>query len=136
MTHICLIGCGIGLSGSTSLAELLRSQETNLTELDLSRNPINDNCAVILTDSLSNVLDLDKNSGITARGASSILKCVCNTSSINGAIGPNHSLSSFGLGLYLSTELLEATSRALLTMMPFFFLCRRRRMSRPKKRFL
>ena len=53
MTSLSLANNGIGQNGCTSLARLLENQGSNLEKLFLGRNSINDDSAVILTDSLA-----------------------------------------------------------------------------------
>jgi len=93
---------GIGLRGCTSLARLLGNQDSNLTDFHLSANSIDDESAIILADSLAKntklrFLCLEGNNGITTPGWSSILKIVCNSSSINDVMNSNHNLFHLGM---------------------------------------
>lgn len=96
-----LDGNGIGRKGCTSLAKLLKDQESNLSWLWLQNNDIDDECVLILADSLvKNTklarLELGTNNGITAVGWSAILALVCNSSSIGAVTNSNHTLCIVG----------------------------------------
>lgn len=92
----------IGSRGCDSLANLLGRQECNLVFLHLHGNSINNKAADVLAKSLAKNthlrrLDLSKNDGITSEGWSTMLKLVCNTSSIKGILESNHYLDSLGM---------------------------------------
>ena len=85
--------------GCTSLAHLLKNSESNLEYLHLSDNAINDEGVGILTDSLSNNTNLRRlslsdfnKSGNRIRGSGwmSLLKLVCDTSSMTAVVESNH----------------------------------------------
>ena len=64
---------GIGRNGRTSLAKLLEKQESNLSSLALDGNSIDDECDIILADSLAKNtklkrLHLEFNNGIATSG--------------------------------------------------------------------
>ena len=93
---------GIGEEGITSLAPLLMTPKSKLEHLYLSNNLIDDEAIDILVDSLSNntklrELALDGNSRITRSGWLSLLKLVCNTSSMIAVKESNHTLSCLWL---------------------------------------
>jgi len=91
----------IGQRGCTSLAPLLKSLESNLKNLYLRGNPIYD-AVDILVGSLSKntklrELALGENSRITGSGWRSLLKLICNTSSMTAVKESNHTLSCLWL---------------------------------------
>jgi len=93
---------GIGRRECTYLAQLLKSQESSLLSLFLRGNPIDDEAVKILAVSLTKntklrTLALYGNNRITESGWMSILKLVCNTSSITAVKKSNHTLYDLGL---------------------------------------
>ena len=85
-----------------SLAQLLKSPGSNLTHLNLSNNLIDDEGIDILAVSLTNntklqTLDLYGNSKITESGWRSLLKLVCNVSSMTSVKESNHTLHCLGI---------------------------------------
>lgn len=74
----------IGKHGCKSLARLLTSPHSQLKSLILRHNCINDECAVILAESLSNNtslnnVDLDRNDSVSEKGLMAFLKVVSGT---------------------------------------------------------
>ena len=93
---------GIGQRVCVSLAQLLKSPGSNLTHLNLSNNLIDDEGIDILADSLSNntklrTLALYGNSKITESGWQSLLKMICDTSSMVAVKESNHTLNCLGI---------------------------------------
>jgi len=92
-----LRGNNIGIKGCTKIANLLSDPQSNLIEVDLVRNNINDECVKILANALMNnkkliVLCLDRNTNITRSGFDIFENLLCNTSSINATYLSNHTL--------------------------------------------
>jgi len=98
LTSLSLCENGIDQRGCTSLAPLLRSLESpNLKHLYLRGNPIDDEGIEILSVSLFNntklrILDLHGNNNISESGWMTLLKLVCNTSSITAVKDSNHTV--------------------------------------------
>ena len=93
---------GIGQRVCNSLAQLLKSPESNLKYLHLKDNLIDEEGIDILKDSLSNntklrILDLPGNSRITRSGWQSLLKLVCDASSMTTVKESNHILNCLGI---------------------------------------
>ena len=87
----------------TSLAALLRSNESRLKEVNLSSNSINDEDVSLLISSLESndkvqTLDLEHNDMVTKEGwaaaSKQLLKVVCNNTSVSEVIKSNHTLQS------------------------------------------
>jgi hypothetical protein len=97
--------------GCTSLANLLGNEESNLTCWYLDLNSIDNDCVVILTNSLAHNTKLRElylfgNNAITNEGWSALLKLVCNSSSVKDVMESNHTLEDVGcVSGYLSTKL-------------------------------
>ena len=92
---------GIGRRECTYLAQLLKSPKSSLLILFLKENLIDDEAVDILTDSLSKNtklrrLTLDGNSRITRSGWQSLLKLVCDASSMTAVKKSNHTLNRLG----------------------------------------
>ena len=91
---------GVTARGCQGLAALLENPNCNLEELNLYINNVGDEGALIFASALvSNrklkTLGLGTNNGITVVGWSSILKVLCDTSSINNTfLLSNHTLQS------------------------------------------
>ena len=108
-----LASTGIGLRGFSSLAKLLRLPDCKLRTLHVQNNPIDKEAKAILEDSLAKNahptglhLDVDD-------GGCTVLKLVCNGSSISNILGSNHVLHSVTMDL-ITGELLEADDDNLL----------------------
>ena len=87
----------IGQRGCTSLAKLLKNEDSKLESLDLHDNRLDDVCLNILVNALSNnaklvSMDLADNNQITNSGRLVFLPLVCNTSSIKSILGSNHTV--------------------------------------------
>ena len=96
LISLSLCSNGIGQGGCNSLAQLLKSPESNLECLHLDDNSIDDETVKILSGSLTNNtklrrLYLDGNN-ITASGWMSLLELVCDTSSITAVKDSNHTI--------------------------------------------
>ena len=93
---------GIGRRECAYLAQLLKSQESSLLTSFLRGNLFDDEGIEILSASLTNntklrILDLHGNNNISGSGWMTLLKLVCNTSSMAAVVESNHTL--YGLGL-------------------------------------
>jgi len=102
LTSLSLCENGIGRRECASLAQLLRSQEPSLLTSFLRGNLFDDEGIEILSASLTNntklrILDLHGNNNISGSGWMTLLKRVCNTSSMAAVVESNHTL--YGLGL-------------------------------------
>ena len=108
LTQLRLSCCGIGLSGCTALTTLLRDRMSNLMELRLNVNSIDDDCTVLLAGALlkntklkelalNGNIDLNGKDAITAPGWLAMLNLVCDTSSIDSVLGSNHTLCRLGM---------------------------------------
>lgn len=92
----------IGQRGCASLAKLLSNRESNLEVLDLTGNSIDSESVIILINSLAKnnklkTLELGYNIRhihIPPSGWAALLKCLCNTSSINDIFNSNHTLEN------------------------------------------
>jgi len=92
-----LRGNNIGMQGCTEIAKLLSDPESNLIEVSLANNNIDNECVKILSNALMNnkkliILCLDRNPDITRNGLDIIENLLCNTSSINATYSSNHTL--------------------------------------------
>lgn len=101
LTSLWLCSNGIDQRVCVSLDQLLKSPESNLEYLHLSDNAINDEGVKILADLLSNntklrTLDLHGNNNISESGWLSLLKLICNTSSMTTVNKSNHTLYGEG----------------------------------------
>mmetsp|Transcript_29545 Transcript_29545/g.71369 ORF Transcript_29545/g.71369 Transcript_29545/m.71369 type:complete len:501 (-) Transcript_29545:1417-2919(-) len=86
LRRLSLIGNCIGVNECDSLAMLLKNPDTKLTSLILRHNYIDNNCAAILAESLSNNnqlsnIDLDRNERVSSKGLMKFLELICKTSS-------------------------------------------------------
>ena len=116
LRQVILVSCDIGVQGCTSLAKLLRL-ESNIEKLDLRHNFIDHKCMIVMAEALvsnTNLKTLDMSGGIRTpersfdersfyqdrqdfkKGWQSILKLICNTSSIEEATKSNHVLVDMG----------------------------------------
>ncbi|KAL7535298.1 hypothetical protein ACHAXR_006396, partial [Thalassiosira sp. AJA248-18] len=107
LSFLSLCGTGIGPRGCTSLAKLLSNRESNLRDLELDFNSIDNKSTIVLADSLRKntkleELELGGNNAITSEGWTAMLKLVCNSSKIDAIMQSNHTLCSIG---YLSADL-------------------------------
>ena len=89
--------------GWQSLASILESPNSNLQELYITRNNIDDEAAATFANALAknhtlHTLDLDNNPSITAVGWQSFSKLLCNTSSVNATFLSNHALLLLSMG--------------------------------------
>ena len=87
--------------GWKTVSTLLELPDSNLEEIDLSRNNINDEVALIFVNSLRSnckvkILDLHDNDGITVEGWMHFSKLLCDTSSVNKIYLSNHTLEGLG----------------------------------------
>ena len=87
--------------GWKKVSTLLEMPDSNLEEIDLSRNNINDEGALIFVNSLRSncklkILDLADNDGITVDGWMHFSKLLCDTSSVNNTYLSNHTLEGVG----------------------------------------
>ena len=93
-----LPGNNIGMQGCTEIAKLLSDPESNLIEVNLADNNIDNECVEILSNALRYnkkliMLCLDGNPSITRGGFDIIENLLCNTSSIIATYLSNHTLS-------------------------------------------
>ena len=92
---------GIGRRECTYLAQLLKSSESNLGYLYLKDIIIDDEAVDILTDSLSKNTKLRGlalvGNNITGSGWRSLLKLICDTSSMTAVVESNHTLNCLWL---------------------------------------
>ena len=107
LRHLSLSSTGIGQKGCASIVTLLKNP-TELEVLHLLYNSIDNECAVLLADVLSENyqleelgLDLITEDGITAFGWSVLVKLICNTSSMEHVLNSNHTLSHLGVSRYM-----------------------------------
>ena len=82
LRRLSLMGNQVGEQACWALATLIKDPESNLKSLILRHNYIDDRCAAILADALSNNtqlnnLDLDRNERMTPKGLMKLLNCVC-----------------------------------------------------------
>ncbi len=101
LNNLWLPGNGIGVRGCTAVAKLLRNSNSEITYLHLDDNSIDDESLAILLESLAGnnalkTLHLNGNDGISREGWKSVLKFVCNASSIDGVAQSNHVLYDVG----------------------------------------
>ena len=87
----------ITTKGWQSLATMLEAPNSNLQELYISQNNIDDEAAATFANALANnqtlhTLHLDHNPSITAVGWQALSKILCNTSSVNATFLSNHTL--------------------------------------------
>lgn len=105
--------CVGGSSGCGLFSELLKRQECELRNLDFCGSSVDDNDLTILADSLTmNTrlcrLGLIGNEGISIIGWTTMLRLVCNLSSIVDITQSNHTLNSLGIFSTEDTELVES----------------------------
>ena len=112
LKYLGLVYAEIGRRGCTSIAKLLEYPKSILEELDLSNNQIDDGCAIMLANSLSQNRTLtklemkfddddriDSSNGPFSRPVfTAMLKLVCNTSSVTNIVKSNHTLAYLGFG--------------------------------------
>ena len=87
----------INTDGSRELSKLLQRGDSNLEELDLGNNNIDDECVAILVNALQNNTSLHRlwlqhNSLISNEGKGLLLKLVNDVSSIKATLQSNHTL--------------------------------------------
>ena len=92
-----LRGNNIGIQGCTEIAKLLSDSLSNLVEVSLAQNNIDNECVKILATALRNnkkliALCLDRNINITRNGFDIFENLLCNTSSVNATYQSNHTL--------------------------------------------
>ena len=101
LAYLRLDSNGIGQSSCTHLAQLLKSPESNLTDFHLSNNLIDDEGVEILSASLVNNTKLRTlalyGNKITGSGWKTLLKLVCDTSSMAAVKESNHTLTCLGI---------------------------------------
>lgn len=89
----------ITIRGWLAVSALLESPKSNLQELSLCNNEIDDEGAISFANALTNnctlkALDLNSNYSITNKGWSAFSKILCGTSTINRTYFSNHTIES------------------------------------------
>mmetsp|Transcript_24672 Transcript_24672/g.51631 ORF Transcript_24672/g.51631 Transcript_24672/m.51631 type:complete len:456 (-) Transcript_24672:235-1602(-) len=89
----------ITIRGWRAISTLLEAPNSNLQELSVVRNEIDDDGAVAFASALANncalkTLDLRSNTSITNKGWRAFSKLLCDTSSVKATYLSNHTLSS------------------------------------------
>eukprot|EP00985_Skeletonema_marinoi_P029398 scaffold27786_cov146-Skeletonema_marinoi.AAC.2 len=97
LTWLSLIGNIINANGCHELAKLLQGGDSTLKDLYLTDNTIDDEGVAILVAALQNntsltALSLRGNDAISKQGKVSLLRLVCNISSIESTLQSNHTL--------------------------------------------
>ena len=97
LTYLSLSGNIINANGCHELAKLLQGGDSTLKDLYLTDNTIDDEGVAILVAALQNntsltALSLRGNDAISKQGKVSLLRLVCNISSIESTLQSNHTL--------------------------------------------
>jgi len=101
LTRLSLMCNRIGKEGCISLGRLLKDPNSKLKSLILRHNYIDDECAAILAESLSNNtslfnIDLDRNERVSAEGLMKFVHLISRNGSICDTVESNHTISSIG----------------------------------------
>ena len=91
--------------GWQSLATILEAPNSNLQELHIADNNINDEAVaafakVLLINRMLHTLNMNGNNSLSTRGWQALSKLLCNTSSVSATFLSNHTLFYLGSGIH------------------------------------